>query len=109
MFLQVSQSFFRWTMETFHAGSETGRVIKTGSVLICEHRLPHVELRALFCIEQACSQEAPTLQCAGTQFIVSRYYVTLQQCICLVLEPVSKNTAFLFLSCAFVHFLVNWE
>ena len=84
-------------METFRAGSETGRVIKTFSVLICEHRLPHVELRC-FASSGACSQDAPTLQSAGTQFIVSRYYVTLQQCICHVLKPASKkeNTAFFF-------------
>lgn len=45
-------------------------------------RLPHVGLCVVLHLA-GMLPKTPTLQCAGAQCIVSRCYVTLQQCICL--------------------------
>lgn len=74
-----------------HTRNCFGTMLISGLLL---SRLPHVDL----CIVLHLAGVHPTasaLRCAGTYYIVSRYYVTLQQCICLVFDPARRFPAFL--------------
>lgn len=95
---------------------EYGRITKTShgkkwkqplcsSVSCCKSRLPHVELCVVLSVAKS-----PPPSSVLEQYIVSRYYVTLQQC-CLVLLTAKGFPAFSYRVFLFstIRFLFNRE